>query len=63
MLCISRRPNQSVMVGDIEVVVLRLNRGRVQLGITAPAVMHIDRKEKVYVSPPPAGPASSQDAD
>jgi carbon storage regulator len=49
MLVLSRRPDESIMVGDlIEISVLSINGGKVRLGITAPASVPVFRKE-VYV--------------
>jgi carbon storage regulator len=49
MLVLSRRVDESVMVGDlIEVSVLSLKGGKVKLGITAPDSVPVFRKE-VYL--------------
>jgi carbon storage regulator len=49
MLVLSRRPDESVMIGDlIEVSVLSIDGGKVKLGITAPASVPVFRKE-VYL--------------
>jgi carbon storage regulator len=49
MLVLSRRRDESVMVGDlIEVSVLSIKGGKVKLGITAPESVPVFRKE-VYV--------------
>jgi carbon storage regulator len=57
MLVLSRKPKESVRIGeDIEVVVLEVHGDRVKLGFTAPAEMPIHRGE-VYqriVHAPPA---------
>ncbi len=50
MLVLSRRKNQKVYISDdkgllIEVVVAKVNGGKVTLGFTAPAGITIDRKE------------------
>ena len=49
MLVLSRRPDESIMVGDlIEVSVLSIKGGKVKLGITAPEAVPVFRKE-VYL--------------
>lgn len=46
MLCLTRKINESVVIdGGIEVKVLRVTRGRVLLGFTAPENTNIMRKE------------------
>ncbi len=46
MLVLSRKPQQSICIGDdIYITVLRIDRGRVKLGIEAPANVHVDRAE------------------
>lgn len=45
MLVLSRKENESVMVGDSEVIVLQVRGGTVRLGIRAPEVVKILRKE------------------
>jgi carbon storage regulator len=49
MLVLTRKPNQSIMIGDdIEVSVLSSTRDKVRLGIQAPREIPVFRKE-VYV--------------
>ena len=49
MLVLTRRPDESIMVGDlIEVSVLSIKGGKVKLGITAPDAVPVFRKE-VYL--------------
>ncbi|HHY91861.1 MAG TPA: carbon storage regulator CsrA [Firmicutes bacterium] len=46
MLVLSRRPGQSIMIGDdIEVTVLEWKDGQVSLGITAPRHVPVHRRE------------------
>ena len=46
MLVLSRKPQQSICIGDdIYITVLRVDRGRVKLGIEAPPNVHVDRAE------------------
>ena len=50
MLVLTRKTNQSIMIGDdIEVSVLAVARDKIRLGITAPRDVPVFRKE-VYIS-------------
>jgi carbon storage regulator len=50
MLVLTRKTNQSVMIGDdIEVSVLAVSRDKIRLGITAPRDIPVYRRE-VYLS-------------
>lgn len=50
MLVLTRKTNQSIMIGDdVEVTVLAVSRDKIRLGITAPKEVPVFRKE-VYVS-------------
>jgi carbon storage regulator len=50
MLVLTRKTNQSIMIGDeIEVTVLAVSRDKIRLGITAPRDVPVFRKE-VYLS-------------
>jgi carbon storage regulator len=50
MLVLTRKTNQSIMIGDnIEVSVLSVSRDKIRLGITAPREVPVFRKE-VYIS-------------
>jgi carbon storage regulator len=50
MLVLTRKTNQSIMIGDdIEVTVLAVSRDKIRLGIAAPREVPVFRKE-VYVS-------------
>ena len=46
MLVLSRRKEESIMVGDnIEIMVIDIQRNKIQLGITAPKRVPVYRKE------------------
>ena len=48
MLVLSRRPGQSIVVGDdIVVTIVELRNGRVQLGVQAPKYVPVFRQEIV----------------
>jgi len=50
MLVLTRKKNQSIMIGDeIEVSVLAVSRDKIRLGISAPRDVPVFRKE-VYLS-------------
>ena len=50
MLVLTRKTNQSIMIGDeIEVSVLAVSRDKIRLGITAPREVPVYRRE-VYES-------------
>jgi carbon storage regulator len=50
VLVLTRKTNQSIMIGDaIEVAVLAVSRDKIRLGITAPRDVPVFRKE-VYLS-------------
>ena len=50
MLVLTRKTNQSIMIGDdVEVSVLAVSRDKIRLGITAPREIPVFRKE-VYLS-------------
>jgi carbon storage regulator len=50
MLVLTRKTNQSIMIGDdVEVTVLAVSRDKIRLGITAPREIPVYRKE-IYVS-------------
>jgi carbon storage regulator len=45
MLILTRKLNESVVIGDnIVVTVSAINNGQIKLGINAPESMHIDRE-------------------
>jgi len=46
MLVLSRKANQGICIGDnIHITVLRIEGGRVKIGIEAPQDVHVDRDE------------------
>ena len=46
MLVLSRKIHERICIGDdVLVTVLAIDRGRVKLGIEAPAEVHVDREE------------------
>jgi len=46
MLVLTRKPNESIMIGDdVEVSVVEVNGDQVKLGITAPRSIKVHRKE------------------
>jgi carbon storage regulator len=50
VLVLTRKTNQSIMIGDdVEVTVLAVTGDKVRIGITAPRVVPVFRKE-VYLS-------------
>jgi carbon storage regulator len=50
MLVLTRKTNQSIMIGDdVEVTVLAVSRDKIRVGITAPRDVPVFRKE-VYLS-------------
>jgi carbon storage regulator len=50
MLVLTRKTNQSIMIGDdVEVTVLAVSRDKIRIGITAPKDVPVYRKE-VYLS-------------
>ena len=62
MLVLTRKTNQSIMIGDeIEVTVLAVSRDKIRLGITAPKDVPVYRKE-VYLSIKGEGQGTDGDA-
>lgn len=46
MLVLSRKPNERILIGDeIELVIVRINRNNVRVGIKAPHGLKIIREE------------------
>lgn len=45
MLVLSRHRDESIYIGDVEVVVVDIRGDKVRLGITAPADVPVHRKE------------------
>jgi carbon storage regulator len=63
MLVLTRKTNQSIMIGDeIEVTVLAVSRDKIRLGITAPRDVPVFRKE-VYLSIKSEGEGVSADEE
>jgi len=55
MLLLTRRPDQSIRIGDdIVVTVTQIDRGQVKLGIEAPKDVKILRHELMGVAPKPS---------
>jgi carbon storage regulator len=62
MLVLTRKTNQSIMIGDdVEVSVLAVSRDKIRLGITAPKDVPVFRKE-VYLSIQEEAAAASEPA-
>jgi carbon storage regulator len=62
MLVLTRKTNQSIMIGDdVEVTVLAVSRDKIRLGITAPKDVPVYRKE-VYLSIKGEGQGADDDA-
>ncbi|MDQ6834977.1 MAG: carbon storage regulator CsrA [Actinomycetota bacterium] len=62
MLVLTRKSNQSIMIGDdIEVSVLAIMGEKVRIGIQAPRDVPVFRKE-VYLEIKEEGPEQSKDA-
>ena len=62
MLVLTRKTNQSIMIGDdVEVSVLAVSRDKIRLGITAPRDVPVFRKE-VYLSIKGEEMSSGEDA-
>ena len=63
MLVLTRKTNQSIMIGDdVEVTVLAVSRDKIRLGITAPKDVPVFRKE-VYLSIKGEGKGEGKGAD
>ena len=45
MLVLERKRNQSIMIGDIAVMVVEIRGGKVKLGIEAPKEVPVHRRE------------------
>ncbi len=62
MLVLTRKTNQSIMIGDeVEVTVLAVSRDKIRLGIAAPKDVPVFRKE-VYLSIKGEGEAADENA-
>jgi carbon storage regulator len=52
MLVLSRKPGETIIIGDdIVVTVVSINGNRVKLGIEAPAEVSIKRRELLFETP------------
>ncbi len=48
MLVISRRLGEGIVInGNIHITVVKVGRGRIRLGLTAPPTVHIHRREEL----------------
>lgn len=46
MLVLTRRENESIMIGDnIVITIIEVDRGKVRVGISAPKDVRVDREE------------------
>jgi len=45
MLVITRREKETVVIGDVEITIVRIRRNQVRIGIAAPTGTIITRKE------------------
>ena len=45
MLVLSRHINESIMIGDMEVMVVDIRGDKVRLGVTAPTEVSVHRRE------------------
>lgn len=58
MLVLTRKQDQGICIGDVEVVVLDVQGGRVKLGVKAPDDIEIHRTEKPREIHQPAEPSA-----
>ena len=58
MLVLTRKEEQSVSIGDVEVVVLEVRGGRVKLGVIAPPSIEVHRTESPRETHQPAEPSA-----
>ena len=59
MLIITRKKNQKIMVGDVEITIAELGRNRVTFWINAPKAVHIDTKRGKHEKVAKLGPQKS----
>jgi carbon storage regulator len=59
MLVLTRKINQQITIGEVVVTVLSMERGRIRLGIEAPADVAIRRNELAPLAQPVRTPVSS----
>jgi carbon storage regulator len=63
MLVLTRKNNESIMIGDeIEIQVLSISRDKIRIGITAPKHVPVFRKE-VYISIKAEGSESDKERE
>jgi carbon storage regulator len=63
MLVLTRKPNQSIMIGDdVELTVLSIIGGKVKIGIDAPRDVRVFRKE-IYLEIQRETPSSRAEVD
>ena len=64
MLVLSRKRDESIMIGDaIELTVVDIRGDKVRLGITAPKSVPVDRREVYEAKKRDRGPAETQPDD
>ena len=64
MLVLSRKRDESIMIGDeIEVIVVDIRGDKVRLGITAPKSVPVDRREVYEAKRRDRAPAGTQPED
>jgi len=59
MLILSRRPGESIQIGDVTITVSKIFPHRVKLGIEAPSDVSIMRSELIGRPPPDELPPNS----
>lgn len=60
MLVLSRKRGESIMIGDIQIMVVDYNSDRVRLGIDAPEHIHVRRTELAEIERDTDGPQKTQ---
>lgn len=63
MLVLSRKKDESIVIGngEIEITVLKVKDGHVRIGVTAPKEIAVDRRE-VFEAKAAANPSNNQEA-
>jgi len=56
MLVTTRKPKESILIGEIKVTILSVKGTRVKIGIEAPGGVYILREELVSKEPKPCTP-------
>ncbi len=63
MLCLRRKPGETIVVGDdVEVTVVSLDGGTVRVAISAPRTLRVMRKELIEPCSGPLSPKHAQAA-